>query len=51
MDRLVAHDPLITDLDPDRIEEDQRVNWVERPLLPAGDFIEHGVRHRADQVG
>ena len=51
VDRLVAHDPLVTDLDPDRIEEDQRVNRVERPLLPGGDLIEHGVRHRADQVG
>ena len=51
MDRLVADHALVADLDPDRVEEDQRVNRIERPLLPGGDFIEHGVRHRADQVG
>jgi hypothetical protein len=51
VDGLVADHPLVTDLDPDRVEEHQRVNRVERSLLPGGDFIEHCVRHRADQVG
>jgi len=46
LDRLVAHHPFVADLDPDGVEEDQRVNRVERPLLPGGDFIEHCVRHR-----
>ena len=50
MDRLVADHAFIADLHSDRVEKDQRVNRIERPLLPGGHFIEHGVRHRADQV-
>ena len=46
MDGLVADHPFIADLDPDRVEEDQRVNRIERSLLSGGDFVEHGVRHR-----
>ena len=32
------------------IEEHQRIDLIERPLLPGRYFIEHGVGHRADQV-
>ena len=38
------------DLDTDRTEEDQRINWIVRPLLPGGDLFEHGVRYRAVQI-
>lgn len=49
--RAVEHYALVADLDPDRVEEDQRVGRIERPLLPGGDLVEYGVGHRADQVG
>ena len=51
MDRLVADHAFVADLDADRIEKDKRVNRIERPLLPGGDLVEHGVRDRADQIG
>ena len=51
VDGLVAHRALVADLDPQRVEEDQRVERLERPVLPLGDLVEHGVGHRADQVG
>ena len=38
-------------LDADRVEKDKRVNRIERPLLPGGDLVEHGIRDRADQIG
>ena len=50
-DRLVANHVLVADLDLDRVEEDQRVNRIKRPLLPSRNLIEHGVGHRADQIG
>ena len=51
MDRLVANHPFVSDLDPERIEEDERINRIERPLLPGRHFIEYGIGHRADQIG
>jgi len=51
MDRLIAHHAFVADLDPDRIEENQRIGWVQRALLPACDFLQHGVGDRADQIG
>src|SRR6185437_8018837 len=38
--RLIAHGPLVADLDPQRIEEDQRVGCFQRTRLPGGDFLE-----------
>jgi len=49
--RLIAHGSLVADLDPKRIEKDQRVGCFQRTRLPGGDFLEHRIRHRADQVG
>jgi hypothetical protein len=41
---------LVADLDPKRVEEHQRIERLERPVLPFGDLVEHGVGHRADQI-
>ena len=51
VDRLIADHALVADLDPDRVEENERVDRIERPLLPGGHFVEHRIGHRADQVG
>jgi hypothetical protein len=51
VDRLVAHRALIPDLHAQRVQEHQRVEALERAVLPLGDLVEHGVGHRADQVG
>src|SRR4051812_20224335 len=50
VDRLVPDQAFIADLDPERVEEDQRVDRLQRPGLPGRDLLEHRVRHRADQV-
>src|SRR4029453_3355709 len=49
--RLVADRALVADLHAQGVEEDQRVERLERPVLPLGDLVEDGVGHRADQVG
>src|SRR5215207_8614340 len=51
IDRLVADQAFIADLDPQRIEEDQRIHRLERPVLPLADGLEHRVPDRRDQVG
>jgi hypothetical protein len=50
VDGLVADQTLVPDLDPERVEEDQRVDRLQRPGLPGRDLLEHRVRHGADQV-
>jgi hypothetical protein len=50
VNRLVAHEALIPDLDPDRVEEHQRVAGIERPTLPFADRLQYGVGHSRDQV-
>src|SRR3954468_23435430 len=50
IDGLVADRALVAHLDADRVEEDQRIERLERPVLPFGDLVEHGIGHRADQV-
>ena len=37
--------------DPQRIEEDQRVDRFQRPRLPGRDLLQHRVGHRADLCG
>lgn len=39
MSGLVAHVPTITDLDNDRVEEDHRIEHLQRPLLPDQDLL------------
>jgi hypothetical protein len=50
VDSLVFDHALITHFDPDCIEENQRINRIQRPFLPKRDVIEYRIRHRADQV-
>jgi len=51
IDRFVAHQALVADLDPQRVEEDDRIDRVERPVLPFPNLLEHGVGDPADQIG
>ena len=50
VDRFVAGDPLVADLDPERIEDDDRIDAFQGPVLPGADFLENGVGDPADQV-
>jgi hypothetical protein len=50
VDGFVADQAFVADLDPQGIEKDQRIGRLERPGLPGGDLLEHGISHRADQV-
>src|SRR5262245_19792016 len=51
VNRLVAHQPVVADLDPKRVEHHQRVEALERPVLPFPRLLDHRVGHLADQVG
>src|SRR5712692_7098104 len=51
VDRLVAHQPLVADLDPQRIEENHRIDRIERPALPFPNFLENRIGDPADQIG
>jgi len=48
---LLRTRPSSADLDPQRVEEHQRIDRLQRPGLPGGDLVENGIRHRADEVG
>src|SRR4051794_13763981 len=50
VDGLVPHQPLVAHLDPERVEEDQRIGRLQRPRLPCRDLVQHRVGDRADQV-
>ena len=50
VDRLVADEALVADLDPNGIEEHQRVADIERPVLPFRHLVQHRVGDRRDQV-
>ena len=50
MDRLVADQALVADLDPKGVKENKRIDRLQRPSLPGGDLLQHRIRHRADQV-
>src|SRR5215213_1257581 len=47
---LVAHQPFVADLDPQRVEKDHRVDRIKRPVLPVPDLFEHRVGDPADQI-
>src|SRR5437763_367950 len=49
--RMPTRQPLVADLDPQRVKEDHRIDRVERPGLPFPHLLEHGVGDPADQVG
>ncbi|MEY9900831.1 hypothetical protein ABIA44_005005 [Bradyrhizobium sp. USDA 329] len=43
--------PLIANLDPERVEEDHRIDRFQRPALPFADLVENRVGDLADQIG
>ncbi|ESZ68224.1 hypothetical protein X726_32400 [Mesorhizobium sp. L103C105A0] len=47
---LVPDEALVPDLDPDRLEKDERVADVERPVLPFGNLLQDGIGDSRDQV-
>jgi hypothetical protein len=51
MHRFVADMAFIPDLDPQGIEEHQRIDRLQRPRLPGRHFIKHRIGDRRDQVG
>ena len=44
------HEAFIADLDPNGIEEHQRVADIERPVLPFRNLVQHRVGNRRDQI-
>src|SRR5207253_2987641 len=48
--RMPTRQPLVADVDPQRVKEDHRIDRVERPDLPFPHLLEHGVGDPADQV-
>ena len=51
VDGLVPDHALVADLDPERVEEDHRIDRIEWPVLPFPHLVEDGVGDPADQVG
>ena len=53
IDGLVLHHAAIciTDLHPERVENDDGIHPVQRSGLPFSDLVQHGVGDTADQVG
>src|SRR5262249_43975376 len=51
INRLIAHQPVVADLDPQRVEKDYRIKRVERPVLPFPNLIEYCIGNPADQIG
>jgi hypothetical protein len=49
MNSLVAHQPFVADLNPQRVEEDDRVDRIERPVLLLAHLVEHGIGDPVDQ--
>src|SRR5271166_7194777 len=47
---LVLDDALVADFDPQSIEENDRIDRIERPVLPVPDFFEDGIGDPADQI-
>ena len=51
VDGLVPDHALVADLDSQCIEEDHRIDRIERPVLPLAHLVQHGIGDPADQVG
>lgn len=51
VDRLVAHDRIFANLDPQRVNEHDRVHRLKPPSPPGGDFSHDLVGDRADEIG
>ena len=50
VDGFVAHHAFVAHLDPDGVEEHQRIERLQRPVLPFGDLLEDSVRDRTDEI-
>ena len=50
IDGFIPNKTLVPDLDPDGVEEDDRVAGIQRPVLPFTHFLKDRIRHRRDQV-
>ena len=50
VDGLVVDQTLVADLHPQRIEEDDGIDAIERPVLPVADLLEHRIGDPADQI-
>ena len=50
VDRLVPDQSLVADLDPERVEEHNRIDRIQRPPMLLAHLLEHRVGHPADQV-
>ena len=51
IDRLVFNEALIADLDPQGVEENDRVDGIERPVLPLAHLVQDGIGDPADEIG
>lgn len=51
MNGLVTDEAFIPNFDPEGIEEDDRIDRLERPGLPSGNLVQNGVGDSRDQVG
>ncbi len=51
VDRLVANEAFVADLDADGIEKDQGIDRIQRAVLPFGHLLENGVDHGRYEVG
>ena len=51
IDDLVLDQALIADFDPQRVKKHDRVDRIERSVLPFPHLVEDGVGDPADQVG
>ena len=51
VDVLVLHEPAVAPLHDEGVQEDDRVDGIERPVLPCLDLVEDAVGHPRDQVG
>jgi site-specific DNA recombinase len=51
VDGLVAHRAFVAHLDPDGVEENQRIECLQGPVLPFGNLVKNGIGHGADEVG
>ena len=51
IDGLVADHAFVADLDPQGVEENQRIEVLERPVLPFRHLVEDVLGDRADQLG
>lgn len=51
MDGRVADDALLANLDPERVEEHQRIDRLQRPCLPGRDLLQNRVGDGTDEIG